>query len=34
MGWIAPSIGETLTENYMLLSNVKRLEVVGEMSMI
>ncbi len=34
MGWISPTIAETLAENYMLLSNVKRLEVVGEMSMI
>ena len=32
MGWISPNIAETLAENYMLLSNVKRLEVVGEMS--
>ncbi|MEB3342065.1 asparaginase [Okeania sp.] len=32
MGWITPSIAETLAENYMSLSNVKRLEVVGEMS--
>lgn len=34
MGWIAPTIAETLAENYMLLSDVKRLEVVGEMSMV
>ncbi|MGB3511475.1 MAG: asparaginase [Microcoleaceae cyanobacterium] len=34
MGWISPSIAEALADNYMLLSDVKRLEVVGEMSMI
>lgn len=34
MGWIVFSIGEILIENYMLFSNVKCLEVVGEMLMI
>lgn len=34
MGWISPSIAEALAEKYMLLSDVKRLEVIGEMSMI
>ncbi|NET15616.1 MAG: asparaginase, partial [Okeania sp. SIO1H6] len=34
MGWISPTIAETLGENYMSLSNVKRLEVIGEMCMV
>lgn len=34
MGWISPTIAETLAENYMSLSNVKRLEVIGEMCMV
>ncbi|MDJ0553570.1 MAG: asparaginase [Microcoleaceae cyanobacterium MO_207.B10] len=34
MGWISPSIAEALADEYMLLSDVKRLEVIGEMSMI
>lgn len=31
MGWIFFNIVEILVENYMLFSNVKCLEVVGEM---
>ncbi len=34
MGWITPTIAETWAEKYIFLSDVKRLEVVGEMSMI
>ncbi|MGQ4650407.1 asparaginase [Lyngbya aestuarii] len=32
MGWISPSIAETLAENFMKLSEFKRLEVIGELS--
>jgi len=32
MGWISPSVAETLAENFMKLSEFKRLEVVGELS--
>lgn len=34
MGWISPSIAETLAETYMTLTEVKRLEVMGELSML
>jgi L-asparaginase len=34
MGWIVPSIAETLAEKFVSLSNYKRLEVIGELSMI
>jgi L-asparaginase len=34
MGWINPSVAETLAESFMTLSNVTRLEVAGEMSML
>lgn len=34
MGWISPSVAETLADQFMLLSNYKRLEVVGELSML
>jgi L-asparaginase len=34
MGWISPSVSETLGEKFMKLSNFKRLEVVGELSML
>lgn len=34
MGWITPTIAETLTENYMTLGNFKRLEVLGELSLL
>lgn len=33
MGWISPTIAETLTETYMTLGNFKRLEVVGELTL-
>jgi len=31
MGWITPSIADTLTEKFMSLGNYKRLDVVGEL---
>ena len=34
MGWISPSVSETLAETFMKLSNFKRLEVIGELSML
>jgi len=34
MGWISPSIAETLAETFMRLSDFKRLEVIGELSML
>jgi L-asparaginase len=34
MGWITPSVAETLAETFMALGNFKRLEVVGELSML
>lgn len=34
LGWISPAIAETLSETYMTLGNFKRLEVVGELSML
>lgn len=34
MGWITPSVSETLSENFMTLSKVTRLEVSGELSML
>ena len=34
MGWISPSVSETLSEMFMKLSNYKRLEVIGELSML
>lgn len=34
MGWIDPEIAETLSERFMNLSRYKRLEVVGELSML
>jgi L-asparaginase len=33
MGWITPTIAETLTETYMTLGNYKRLEVMGELAL-
>ncbi|MBI4781333.1 MAG: asparaginase [Oscillatoriophycideae cyanobacterium NC_groundwater_1537_Pr4_S-0.65um_50_18] len=33
MGWITPTIAETLTETFMTLGNFKRLEVLGELAM-
>ncbi len=34
MGWISPTIAENLAERFMNLSKYKRLEVIGELSMI
>lgn len=34
LGWITPAIAETLAETYMILGNYKRLDVVGELSML
>jgi L-asparaginase len=34
MGWISPSVSETLSENFMTLSGVTRLEVAGDLSML
>lgn len=34
MGWISPAIAETLSESYMSLNPFKRLEVMGELSML
>ncbi|MGL5083861.1 MAG: asparaginase [Microcoleaceae cyanobacterium] len=34
MGWITPAIAETLSDQYLTLSDFKRLEVTGELSMI
>ncbi len=34
MGWISPTVAENLAESFMALGNFKRLEVVGELSML
>jgi L-asparaginase len=34
MGWISPTTAETLSETYMTLTDFKRLDVVGELSML
>ncbi len=34
MGWISPSAAEILSEKFMALGNFKRLEVVGELSLL
>lgn len=34
MGWITPSVAETLAEQFMNLSQCKRLEVIGELMMV
>ena len=34
MGWIDPSVGEILTESFMTLGKFKRLEVIGELSVL
>lgn len=34
LGWITPSIAETLAERFMTLGGFKRLEVVGELSLL
>jgi L-asparaginase len=33
LGWISPSVAESLAEMFMTFSNYKRLEVIGELSM-
>ena len=34
MGWITPSVAESLAETYLTISKYKRLEVVGELSLL
>jgi len=34
MGWIAPAVAESLSETYVTVTNFKRLEVVGELSLL
>jgi len=34
LGWITPAIAETLSEDYITLGDYKRLDVVGELSML
>jgi L-asparaginase len=34
MGWITPTVAETLTETYMNISAVSRLEVAGDLSLL
>ncbi|MGB3403861.1 MAG: asparaginase [Microcoleaceae cyanobacterium] len=34
MGWISPTLAETLAEQYISLGEIKRLDVVGELSMV
>ncbi len=34
MGWLTPAIAETLAETFVSLSKFKRLEVIGELSML
>lgn len=34
MGWISPSVSETLADSFMTLSTYKRFEVIGELSML
>src|SRR6478672_572937 len=34
MGWISPSVSEVLADNFMSLGKFKRLEVLGELSML
>lgn len=34
MGWISPSVAESLAERFMELGKYKRLEVIGELSML
>lgn len=34
MGWITPSVAETLSESFTILGQFKRLEVLGELSML
>lgn len=34
LGWLTPAVSETLAEKFMVLSNFKRLDVVGELSLL
>ncbi|WP_017653613.1 asparaginase [Fortiea contorta] len=34
MGWISPSVAESLSEKFMIFGKYKRLEVVGELSLL
>jgi L-asparaginase len=34
MGWITPNVAESLSEQFLVLSKYKRLEVIGDLSMI
>ncbi len=34
MGWISPTVAESLSEQFLILSKYKRLEVLGDLSMI
>jgi L-asparaginase len=34
MGWITPSVAESLAEKFMILGKYKRLEVIGELSLL
>jgi L-asparaginase len=34
LGWLSPLLAQTLSETYMTLSNFKRLEVTGELSLL
>lgn len=34
MGWISPSVSENLSETFMKFGNFKRLEVIGDLSML
>jgi L-asparaginase len=34
MGWLDPTVVETLSERFMLLNRYMRLEVIGELSML
>lgn len=34
LGWITPTLSETLSEQFMMLGNFKRLEVMGELSLL
>jgi L-asparaginase len=34
MGWISPSVAQGLSEKFMNLGKYKRLEVIGELSLL
>lgn len=34
MGWLAPAVAESLSETYVTVTNFKRLEVIGELSLL